>query len=151
MILRIRVILNVEEDVLRDIEIDESSSMIEFHKTISSFFGFDSSEPSTFYRSNDKWERDKEIKIFKLDENEKVYPDSSISDFISSKGDKLIYIYDFLNYWTFFIDVNESVEKIKEREYPYSLLSIGEVPKESPTNIFLNNPNIEEDQISDLS
>ena len=125
--------------------------MIEFHKTISSFFGFDSSEPSTFYRSNDKWERDEEIKIFKLDENDKVYSESSISEFINSKGDKLIYIYDFLNYWTFFIDVNESVEKIKEREYPYSLLSIGEVPKESPTNIFLNNPNIEEDQISDLS
>ena len=36
MVLRIRVILNVEEDVFRDIEIDESSSMIEFHKTISS-------------------------------------------------------------------------------------------------------------------
>ena len=78
MILRIRVILNVEEDVLRDIEIDESSSMMEFHKTISSFFGFDSSEPSTFYRSNNKWERDEEIKIFKLDENDKVYSDPSI-------------------------------------------------------------------------
>ena len=38
MVLRIRVILNVEEDVLRDIEIDETSSMIEFHKAISSFF-----------------------------------------------------------------------------------------------------------------
>ena len=151
MVLRIRVILNVEEDVLRDIEIDESSSMMEFHKTISSFFGFDSSEPSTFYRSNNKWERDEEIKIFKLDENDKVYSDSSISDFISSKGNKLIYIYDFLNYWTFFIDVNESVEKIEDKEYPYCLLSVGEVPKESPTNIFLNNPNIEQDSKSDLS
>ena len=151
MILRIRVILNVEEDVLRDIEIDESSSMMEFHKTISSFFGFDSSEPSTFYRSNNKWERDEEIKIFKLDENDKVYSDSSISDFISSKGNKLIYIYDFLNYWTFFIDVNESVEKIKDREYPYCLLSVGEVPNESPTNIFLNNPNSEEELKDDLS
>ena len=73
MVLRIRIILNVEEDVLRDIEIDESSSMIEFHKTISSIFGFDSSEPSTFFKSNEKWERDEEIKIFKLDDNDKVY------------------------------------------------------------------------------
>ena len=117
MVLRIRVILNVEEDVLRDIEIDESSSMLEFHKTISSSFGFDSSEPSTFFKSNNKWERDEEIKIFKLDENDKVYSDSSISEFINSKGDKLIYIYDFLNYWTFFIDVNESVEKIKDKDF----------------------------------
>ena len=145
MVLRIRIILNVKEDVLRDIEIDASSSMIEFHKTISSFFGFDSSEPSTFFKSNDNWERDEEIKIFKLDDNDKVYFDSSISEFINSKGDKLVYIYDFLNYWTFFINVNEAVEKIKDKEYPCCVLSVGEVPNESPTNIFLNNSNSEEE------
>jgi len=145
MVLRIRIILNVKEDVLRDIEIDASSSMIEFHKTISSFFGFDSSEPSTFFKSNDNWERDEEIKIFKLDDNDKVYSDSSISEFIDSKGDKLIYIYDFLNYWTFFINVNEAVEKIKDKEYPYCVLSVGEVPNESPTNIFINDSNSEEE------
>ena len=151
MILRIRIILNVKEDVLRDIEIDASSSMIEFHKTISSFFGFDSSEPSIFFKSNENWERDEEIKIFKLDDNDKVYSDSSISEFINSKGDKLIYNYDFLNYWTFFIDVNESVEKIKDKEYPFCVFSVGEVPNESPTNIFLNNPNSEEEMKDDLS
>ena len=145
MVLRIRIILNVKEDVLRDIEIDASSSMIDFHKTISSFFGFDSSEPSTFFKSNDNWERDEEIKIFKLDDNDKVYFDSSISEFINSKGDKLVYIYDFLNYWTFFINVNEAVEKIKDKEYPCCVLSVGEVPNESPTNIFLNNSNSEEE------
>ena len=145
MVLRIRIILNVKEDVLRDIEIDASSSMIEFHKTISSFFGFDSSEPSTFFKSNDNWERDEEIKIFKLDDNDKVYSDSSISEFIDSKGDKLIYIYDFLNYWTFFINVNEAVEKIKDKEYPCCVLSVGEVPNESPTNIFINDSNSEEE------
>ncbi len=151
MVLRIRVILNVEEDVLRDIEIDETSSMIEFHKTISSFFGFDSSELSTFYKSNNNWERGEEIKIFKLEEKDKIYSDSSISEFISSKGDKLIYIYDFLNYWTFFIEINESAKKNKDKEYPYCLFSVGEVPKESPTNIFLDNPDIDKDSNSDLS
>ena len=37
MILRIRVILNVEEDVLRDIEVDGSLSMMEFHKQFQVF------------------------------------------------------------------------------------------------------------------
>ena len=151
MILRIRVILNVEEDVLRDIEVDGSLSMMEFHKAISSFFGFDSSEPSIFFKSNNKWEREDEIKIFKLDENDQVYPDSSVSEFIKSKGDKLIYIYDFLNYWTFFIDVNEAVEKVKDREYPFCLLSVGKVPEEPPTNIFLDNPDFDLDSNCDLS
>ena len=45
----------------------------------------------------------------------------------------------------------DSVEKIKDKEYPLCVLSVGEVPKDSPTNIFLNNPNIEEDSNDDLS
>ena len=151
MQLKFRVILNVEEDVLRDIITDSNVNLKEFSKIISSEFGFDSSEISTFHHSNENWEQLDEIKIFKIDEEDKIMDNTPISNFFISKGDKLIFIYDFLNYWTFFIDVNESVEKIKDRKYPFCLLSIGEVPKESPTNIFLNNPNIEEDSNSDLS
>jgi hypothetical protein len=51
MQLKFRIILNVEEDVLRDIVIDSNITLIEFSKIISSEFGFDSSEISTFHHS----------------------------------------------------------------------------------------------------
>ena len=153
MILRIRVILNVEEDVLRDIEVDGSLSMMEFHKAISSFFGFDSSEPSTFFKSNNKWEREDEIKIFKLDENDQVYPDSSVSEFIKSKGDKLIYIYDFLNYWTFFVELYE-VDELSNSDSKFECInSVGDVPKEAPSDIYNNTEkanNFDQDENLDL-
>ena len=153
MILRIRVILNVEEDVLRDIEIDESSTMIEFHKAISSFFGFDSSEPSTFFKSNNKWEREDEIKIFKLDENDQVYPDSSVSEFIKSKGDKLIYVYDFLNYWTFFVELYE-IDELSSSDSKFECInSVGDVPKEAPSDIYKHideADNFDQDESLDL-
>ena len=44
MQLKFRIILNVKNDVLRDIIVDSSTSLIEFSKIISSEFGFDSSE-----------------------------------------------------------------------------------------------------------
>jgi hypothetical protein len=47
MQLKFRIILNVKNDVLRDIIVDSSTSLIEFSKIISSEFGFDSSEIST--------------------------------------------------------------------------------------------------------
>ena len=44
-----------------------------------------------------------------------------------------------------------SREKVKDKEYPCCVLSVGEVPKESPTNIFIDNPDIDKDPNGDLS
>ena len=136
MQLKFRVILNVEEDVLRDIITDSNMTLIEFSKIISSEFGFDSSEISTFHHSNENWEQLDEIKIFKIDEEDKIMDKTPISNFFISKGDKLIFIYDFLNYWTFFIELYEVGEfNINDRKY-ITINSIGEVPKEAPSDIF---------------
>jgi len=135
MQLKFRIILNVEEDVLRDIVIDSNITLIEFSKIISSEFGFDSSEISTFHHSNENWEQLDEIKIFKIDELDQIMDNTPISNFFLSKGDKLIYIYDFLNYWTFFIELYELDESVKVDSYK-CINSVGEVPKTPPSDIF---------------
>ena len=135
MQLKFRIILNVEEDVLRDIVIDSNITLIEFSKIISSEFGFDSSEISTFHHSNENWEQLDEIKIFKIDELDQIMDNTPISNFFLSKGDKLIYIYDFLNYWTFFIELYELEESVKVDSYK-CINSVGEVPESPPSDIF---------------
>ena len=127
MQLKFRIILNVEEDVLRDIITDSNMTLIEFSKIISSEFGFDSSEISTFHHSNENWEQLDEIKIFKIDEEDKVMDKTPVSNFFISKGDKLIFIYDFLNYWTFFIELYDQDESIRMDKTYECLNSIGEV------------------------
>ena len=67
MQLKFRIILNVKQDVLRDIVIDSNISLIEFSNIISTEFGFDSSEISTFHKTDENWEQLDEIKIFKID------------------------------------------------------------------------------------
>ena len=136
MQLKFRIILNVENDVLRDIIVDSSISLIEFSKIISSEFGFDSSEISTFHHTDENWEQLEEIKIFKIDDQDKIMDNVSISNFFIAKGDKLIFIYDFLNYWTFFIELHEVGEFINDGSNYIVINSVGEVPKEAPTNIF---------------
>ena len=60
----------------------------------------------------------------------------SISNFFIAKDDKLIFIYDFLNYWTFFVELYEVGEfNINDKKY-LTINSIGEVPKEAPSDIF---------------
>lgn len=135
MQLKFRIILNVKEDVLRDIVTDSDITLMEFSKIISSEFGFDSTEISTFHHSNENWEQLDEIKIFKIDELDQIMDKTPISNFFLSKGDKLIYIYDFLNYWTFFIELFELDESVKLDNYK-CINSVGEVPKNPPSDIF---------------
>jgi hypothetical protein len=136
MQLKFRIILNVKNDVLRDIIVDSSISLIEFSNIISSEFGFDSSEISTFHHTDENWEQLEEIKIFKIDDQDKIMDNVSISNFFIAKDDKLIFIYDFLNYWTFFVELYEVGEfNINDEKY-LTINSIGEVPKEAPSDIF---------------
>ena len=136
MQLKFRIILNVKNDVLRDIIVESSISLIEFSKIISSEFGFDSSEISTFHHTDENWEQLEEIKIFKIDDQDKIMDNVSISNFFIAKDDKLIFIYDFLNYWTFFVELYEVGEfNINDKNY-LTINSIGEVPKEAPSDIF---------------
>ena len=136
MQLKLRVILNVQEDVLRDIVTVSDISLIEFNKIIYSVFGFETQEVSTFFLTNDNWEQLDEIKIFKIDENDQIMDKTSISNFFNLKNDKIIYVYDFLNYWTFFIELYDIGEYV-EMDKKYKILnSIGDVPKDPPSNIF---------------
>ena len=140
MQLKFRIILNVEEDVLRDIIIDSNITLIEFSKIISSEFGFDSTEISTFHHSNENWEQLDEIKLFKIDEQDQIMDNTPISNFFLSKGDKLIYIYDFFKV---LYDLDES---INTKNYE-CVNSIGDVPKTPPSDIFDVNGINDDDEI----
>lgn len=149
MQLKFRIILNVEEDVLRDIITNSDITLIEFSKIISSEFGFDSTEISTFHNSNENWEQLDEIKIFKIDEQDQIMDNTPISNFFISKGDKLIYIYDFLNYWTFFIELYDLDESVEVDNYE-CINSVGEVPQNPPSDIFDINTDKENDDEFDF-
>ena len=149
MQLKFRIILNVKEDVLRDIVIDSGTSLLEFSKIISTEFGFDSSEISTFHNTDDNWEQLDEIKIFKIDDKDEIMDNIPISNFFISKNDKLIFIYDFLNYWTFFIELYEVGDFINDNSKYFVINSIGKVPKEAPSNIFNVSDNMNETDFDD--
>ena len=44
MIYRFRIILDTEEDIFRDIEIEQSASFEDLHNSITQSFGFDGTE-----------------------------------------------------------------------------------------------------------
>lgn len=141
MIYRFRIILDndTEDDIFRDIEITKNSTLEDFHKSIFNSFGFNNNEIASFYLSDNEWAQGEEISLFNFgDENEKkkLMSKTSIDEVVTIENNKLIYIYDFLNMWTFLIELIEIAEEVNEVSYPNIIFSKGDIPEKAPERKF---------------
>lgn len=140
MIYRFRAILDHEnkEDIFRDIEIRKTDTFEDLHNVLTQSFGFDGSEMASFYVSNDDWHQGQEIALFDMGQNEdiRMMNETIIEDVLDEDNTKLIYIYDFLNMWTFLVELGEIVEEAQGTDYPNLLFVCGQVPSEAPEKQF---------------
>jgi hypothetical protein len=58
-----------------------------------------------------------------------------VADIFKNVGDKLIYVYDFMALWTFFVELSE-IKDTTDEELPILALSFGNVPDEAPEKEF---------------
>ncbi|SFN86272.1 pRiA4b ORF-3-like protein [Bizionia echini] len=141
MIYRFRIVLDndTDKDVFRDIEIRESDTMEDLHNTITQSFGFDGSEMASFYLSDDEWNQGEEISLFDMSDGltpVKLMSKSVLKDTVHEAQNKLIYIYDFLSMWTFYVELAEIVEETEGTDYPNLMFVHGQVPDEAPEKNF---------------
>lgn len=142
MIYRFRVILDndTEDNVFRDLEIREDDTLEDLHNIITQSFGFDGSEMASFYRSDEEWNQGEEFSLFDLSEGAdevNLMNAHKINEVVHEAQTKLIYIYDFLNMWMFFVELAEIVEATDSIDYPNLLFVHGQVPDEAPEKSFL--------------
>lgn len=136
VVIKFRVILDSEEDVFRDLELTDSSTFLELHRQILFAFNFDQSQMASFYLSNDQWEKGQEITLMKMDfddgSSSLEMQDVSLKKMLKKKGQKLVYIYDFINMWCFFIEVLDIyISEDQKSNFPRVIYVFGEKPLES--------------------
>jgi hypothetical protein len=139
MIYKIRVILDAEEDIFRDLELDSESSLEVLHNTITQSFGFLGEEMASFFTCDENWVQDEEIPLFDIRENEEESRQMStirICDVMDEDSPRLLYVYDFLSMWTFFVELADTGESENGKTYPYLLFSFGQVPESPPEKQF---------------
>lgn len=152
MLYRFRVILDAEDDVFRDIEIMEDSTLEDLHNTILQSFGFDGTEMASFYISDDQWNQGEEISQFDMAEGGssiRLMNETSLEDVVSESRTKLIYIYDFLTMWTFLVELAEIAEPEPGMDYPNLMFVHGQVPATPPEKDFVADEDELGDQIDD--
>jgi hypothetical protein len=122
-ILKFRVYFEEDDSIYRDIAIRHTQVFTHLHNAILKAYEFDSKHQATFYRSNDNWQRGREISLEKYDRNYKVVPllmsDTAIGTEIKDPNQKFVYVYDFVKNWSFLVElINVSKEESSKLDYP---------------------------------
>lgn len=137
-ILKFRVYWEEDNSVYRDMVIKHTQSFLELHNSILKCYEFDNKHSATFYRSNDNWQRGKEITLEKYDKIYKAEPmimsETLIGTEIREPNQKLIYVYDFHKNWTFLLElINVNKDENPQIMYPSCVRSEGLAPSQYGT------------------
>ena len=134
MVYKFRVILDAEEDIFRDIAILAEDTLEDLHNAIFNSFGFDGMEVASFYTCDDTWNQEDEIPMFDAGDvpgEQTIMSDYKLSDLLDKENTKIIYVYDFINMWTFLVELAAVEEQQAGALYPETLFSHGEMPDEA--------------------
>jgi len=126
-----------ESNFLRTIEISENDNFFSFYKIIHKCAEYDESEMTSFFISNDEWERFEEITLIDMgvkSDNIFVMKDIALNKFINKVGDKLVYLFDFFSERYFKIELIEIIDKELNPNRPACIAIKGDSPKQIMIN-----------------
>lgn len=131
MLYTFRVLIDYEKDVFRDIICRQDHSFMDLSKAIIEAFDFSGDQMSSFYMSNENWDKGEEIVQFDMgpEDDLKSMESTLLKDMIKDNDQKILFIYDFLKLWIFYIELI-SISKEKEGDYPQITSRLGISPKE---------------------
>lgn len=154
-VLKFRIYLEEDDSVYRDVVIKHTQNFQDLHFTILKAYEFDSKHQATFYRSNDNWQRGREISFEKYDKAYKADPllmkDTTIGSEIRDTNQKFIYVYDFAKNWTFLVElINVSKEVNPKIDYPAVSRKEGIGPMQYGTRTLLGDKFVDIEEKYDL-
>ncbi|MEJ7677247.1 MAG: hypothetical protein WKG06_05115 [Segetibacter sp.] len=155
-VLRFRAYYEEDDSVYRDIVIKHTQTFADLHNAILKAYEFDNKHQATFYRSNDNWQRGREITFQKYDKEYKAEPllmaETAIGSQIKDPNQKFIYTYDFVKGWSFLIElINVSKEENPKITYPSAIRTEGIGPAQYGTKSLLGDKFIDIEEKYDLS
>ncbi len=131
MIYKFRIISDENELFSRTIEISADDTFLKLHKTILKACDFQDSEMTSFFISNDDWDKEQEITLFDMGEEDTgtiPMQKAKLKDFITEKEAKIIYQFDFFGDRALFCTLTDIVEKDAKKKYPICSHSTGNAP-----------------------
>lgn len=155
-VLKFRVYWEEEESIYRDILIRSGQNFLVFHQAILEAFDFDQKHQATFFRSNDQWQRGREIMLEKDSRQRKVEPllmaETLIADTVRNPNQKFVYVYDYQRQWTFLVElIGVTPEDNSKKSYPACIKKEGAAPSQYGNKTIVKDQIIEAEERYDLN
>ena len=155
-ILKFRAYFEEDDSIYRDIAVKHTQSFLDLHFIILKCCEFDNKHQATFYRSNDKWQRGREISIEKYDKAYKAEPlimaVTTVGSEIRNPNEKFIYVYDFTRNWSFLVElISVSKDENPKLTYPAIIRSEGIAPSQYGTKSILGDRFVDVEEKYDLT
>lgn len=150
-IYKFRVIIDTEQDVFRDIEIETTATFEKLHDAILDAFDFESGEMASFYMSNESWEKGLEIPLMDMAGDAALSMKSTtLSEMVSKPSDKVLYIYDFMRMWIFYVELMEVKKDKPSTIYPRVALVFGDAPSQDSKEMDLFGSEFSEEEFNEM-
>ena len=155
-VLKFRIYFEEDDSVYRDVAIRHTQTFYELHEAILKAYEFDNKHKATFFRSNDHWQRGKEITLEKYDKDYAAPPlmmnETTIGSQIRDPNQKFIYLYDFNKNWGFLVElINVAKEENPRLAYPATVRVEGIAPSQYGTKGLLGEKFADVEEKYDLS
>ena len=151
---RFRMLLDDQEDFLRDYDILSSQTFLDFHNLIVESVELQGDELASFFVCDRNWRKKKEITLMNMqDDSQEEEEDDDVrnpvknkipvcemdkvkvKDIIDDPHQRLLYEYDFLNPEYFFVELTKIVDADKTKTYPVCIKSTGKLATTLPLPI----------------
>lgn len=130
MVYKFVVLSDEDESFVREFEFLDSQTLLDFHNLIQDELEFDKSQMASFFMATDNWEKEEEFTLFDMGTGSSTMEDGVLEDIIFRKNQKLLYIFDFFNERSLFVEYTGEAKEIEGREYPSCINSKGLPPKQ---------------------
>lgn len=138
--LKIRVILDTDKsDIFRDIVVTPSENLSHLADVIVAAFEVAPGEMSSFYLSDDEWNQGDEIPMMDMGFSKEPTLDMQkvlIENSLGRPHQRMLFVYDFIKMWTFFVETIEETAIAEGMETPYISLAVGDNPEDAPEKNF---------------
>ena len=146
MIFRFILLSDEVDDFMREIHIDSEATFLELNDIILDSVGYTKDQMTSFFICNDYWEREQEITLIEMDTSSEydnlIMSETKLEEFISDEGQKLMFVFDYLNERAFFMELQEIIPG-KELKKAICKVAKGSAPEQVPDSLFMDNPVVE--------
>ncbi len=150
-IFKFRVIIDTELDVFRDIEIETNATFEKLHEAILDAFDFESGEMASFYMSNEQWEKGLEIPLMDMAlEAALSMKTTTLAEMVSKPSDKVLYVYDFMRMWIYYVELIEVKKDMPSTIYPRVALAYGDAPSQDSKEMDLFGSEFSEEEFNEV-